>query len=337
MVETVKLAEVRRDEVVESVHRGIIVIVNAMGRRLFALGNPQHLTYFRSAAKPIQALAVIESGAAVEFNFTLKDVAIISSSHSGEPGHCEQVIEVLEKIGLGEECLRCGARPPRHKLTYEQLLIQGREPSPLHNECSGKHAGMLALARFLKQPLETYYLPEHQVQQEMLNCLADLVIMDPEDIPLGIDGCNVPTYALPLDKMAYAYARLAEPTDMDEMREAACEIVKGALTTHPFLVAGTDRFTTDLMKATKGRLLAKDGAEGIFCVGLPEPGWGIAVKMEDGSDRAIPPVVISLLHQIGAITDKEKAVLADYSNVVLTNAVGQVIGEIRPTFKVDVE
>ncbi len=331
-MKTEKLAEVTRGEVMESVHRGVIAVVDTQGEVIASLGDPQYRTYFRSAAKPIQALPIIESGAAVDYSFTLKDIAVIISSHNGEPEHCESVSDILEKIGLGEEYLRCGLRAPRHKLTNEGLMLEGVEPSPLHNECSGKHAGMLALARYLKQPLDDYYLPEHPVQQEMLQCIAEMADVQPEELALGLDGCNVPTCALSLEKMAYAYARLAMPTDLPEIRNTSCEIVKAAFMTYPFMIAGTERFTTDLLKVTGHKFIAKDGAEAVFCLGVPDEGWGIAIKIADGNDRAMPAVVLSVLEQLDLLTAKEKDMLSEYTKVFFHNACGEVTGEIRSVF-----
>lgn len=331
-MKTEKLAEVLRGEQVESVHQGIIAVVNKNGKILASLGDSQALSFFRSAAKPFQALPVIESGVVVDHAFTLKHIAIIISSHNGEPEHCEAVSEVLEKIGLSADYLRCGLMAPRHKLSHEQLLMEGVDPSPLHNECSGIHAGMLVLARYSKQSLDDYYLPEHPVQQEILQCVAEAAGLRPQDIPLAIDGCNVPTFALSIERMAYAYARLAVPDDFNEVRNTACEIVKAAFSAYPFLLAGTARFTTDLLKATGSKFLAKDGAEGVYCLGIPEEGIGIAVKIADGNERAIPPVVLSILDQLGFLTAQEKDRLSAYRRKPIYNVCRELVGEIRPAF-----
>lgn len=333
-MKTEKLAEVYRGGQVESVHQGIIAVVNKNGKILASLGDTRALSFFRSAAKPFQALPVIESGVVVDYAYTLRHIAVIMSSHNGEPEHCEVVSEVLEKIGLSADYLRCGIRAPRHRLSYEQLLIEGVDPSPLHNECSGIHAGMLALARYSKKSLDDYYLPEHPVQQEIIQCVAEAAGLRPQDIPLGIDGCNVPTFALSIERMAYAYARLAVPIHFSEVRNTACEIVKAAFSAYPFLLAGTDRFTTDLLKATGSKFIAKDGAEGVYCLGLPDEGIGIAVKIADGNERAVPPVVFSLLDQLGFLTAKEKDKLSAYRKGLIYNASDKLVGEIRPAFSI---
>ena len=333
-MKTAKIAEVLRGEQVESVHQGIIAVVNKNVKILASLGDTQSLSFFRSAARPFQALPVVESGVVVDYAFTLKDIAIIIGSHNGEPEHCEVVSEVLEKIGLSADYLRCGIMPPRHKFSYEQLLIEGVDPSPLHNESSGIHAGMLVLARYLKQPLDDYYLPEHPVQQEIIQCVAEAAGLRPEDIPLGIDSCNVPTFALSIERMAYAYAKLAVPIHFSEVRNTACEIVKAIYSSYPFLLAGTDRFTTDLLKATGSKFIAQDGAEGVYCLGIPDEGIGIAVKIADGNERVIPPVVISLLDQLGFLTAKEKDRLSAYSKGLIYNACNKLVGEIRPAFSI---
>jgi len=331
-LETEKLAEVTRGALVESVHRGAIAVVNWQGEIIASAGNPSYLTYFRSAAKPLQALAVIESGAVVKYAFTLKEIAIMISSHSGEPEHCEVVMGILEKLGLGEEYLQCGISAPFHKPSNEALLIEGLEPTPLHNCCSGKHVGMLTMARYLNLSLDDYFLPEHSVQQEMLQSVAEMAGLEPKEIPFSIDGCGVPVFALTLDKMAYSYARLAVPEGLSEMKNAACDIVKEAIINYPYLVAGTGRFTTDLLQVTGHKLIAKDGSEAIFCLGVPDKGWGIAIKIKDGNERAMAPVVLSVLEQLELLTAEEKERLAAYRRIVLKNNREQVVGEIRPAF-----
>lgn len=330
-METVKIAEVTRGNLVESIHRGAVAVVDTKGKLLASAGDPGYLTYFRSAAKPIQAIPVIESGATRHFGLDLPEIAILTGSHNGEVQHTDTVLAILRKIGLGVEYLQCGAHDPLSESSRNSLIAKGIKPSALHNTCSGKHAGMLTLARYRHLSFEDYYRPEHLVQQEMLKTVAEMSGSAPEQIPVGIDGCGVPVFGLPLAKMAYAYARISAPEDNDltETRREACLLIKKAMTTHPFMVGGTGRFDTDLLKAGEGKLIAKFGAEAVYCVGVPEKGWGIAIKVEDGNLRALPPVVLAVLEQLGLLTVEEKEILSGYRQRRLTNHRGDIIGEIR--------
>ena len=330
-METVKLAEVTRGDLVESIHFGAVAVVDTKGQLIASAGDPGYLTYFRSAAKPIQAIPVVESGAARHFGLKLPEVAILTGSHNGEVQHTETVLGILRKIGLTAEALQCGAHAPLHGPSRDALLAQGLKLSALHNTCSGKHAGMLTLARYRGFSLEDYFLPEHPVQQEMLQTVAEMSGLAPEQITLGIDGCGVPVFGLPLEKMAAAYARISAPEDhaLTETRKKACVLIRKAMTTHPWMVGGTDRFDTDLLLATKGKLIAKFGAEAVYCLGIPAKGWGIALKVEDGNLRALPPVVLAVLEQLGLLTAVEKERLARYQQSKLTNHRGDLIGQIR--------
>jgi len=330
-METVKIAEVTRKGLVESIHRGAVAVVNTKGKLLASAGDPGYLTYFRSAAKPIQAIPVVESGASTHFGLELAEIALLTGSHNGEVKHTETALAILRKIGLGVEYLQCGAHEPLHVPSRNALLAKGIKPSALHNTCSGKHAGMLTLARFRGLSLEDYYRPEHPVQQKMLQTVAEMAGLAPEQIPVGIDGCGVPVFGLPLEKMALAYARISAPEDHDltETRKEACSLIRKAMTTHPFMVGGTDRFDTDLLQASEGRLMAKFGAEGVYCVGVVEKGWGIAIKIEDGNLRALPSVTLAVLEQLGLLTVEEKEKLLGYRQKKLTNHRGDIIGEIR--------
>jgi L-asparaginase II len=329
VVETVKMAEVTRGNLVESIHRGAVVVVDNKGKIIAAAGDPSYFTYFRSAAKPIQALPVVESGAAAHFGLDLKEIALLTGSHSGEAEHGATTLTILQKIGLGPEHLQCGTHYPLDKSSREVLLAKGLEPTTLHCTCSGKHAGMLTLARYRGLSLDDYYQLEHPVQQEMLQTVAEMAGLTCEQITVGVDGCGVPVFALPLEKMAYAYARLAAPEELTETRKEACLLIKKAMTTYPLLVGGTNRFDTALLQVTGNKLIAKFGAEAVYCVGVPAKGWGIALKIEDGNERALAPVVLSILEQLGLLAVEEKEKLASYKRKRLKNNRGEIIGEIR--------
>ena len=331
-MEVVKLVEVTRGELVESVHRGAVAVVDIEGRVIARAGDASYPTYIRSAAKPMQALPVVESGAAAFFSLNTEELALLTASHSGEDEHVRVGKQIIEKIGLDEQYLQCGTHPPLHQASARKLLGQGLEPTVFHCTCSGKHAGMLALAKFFNWPLHNYYLLEHPVQQLMLRAMADFAGLKPEDIPVGIDGCGVPVFAMSLERMALAYARWASPVMFGEERKRSCFILHEAMTTYPLLVAGTGRLATDLMKAAGRRLVVKDGTEGIFCISVPERGWGIALKIEDGQTRAVGPAVVEVLNQIGLLSSEENEKLTQHARRKLKNYRGEIIGEVRPAF-----
>lgn len=332
-MEAVKLVEVTRGKTVESIHRGVIAVVDAEGKKIASVGDSSYFTFIRSAAKPIQALPVLETGAAQHFAFNLEDLALMMASHSGEPEHVRIGRQIIDKIGVEPEILQCGVHPPLHRPSAHDLEAKGQEPNVFHCTCSGKHAAMLAIAKHMDFSLRDYFLPEHPVQQLMRQTIAAFAGLDPGKIGTGTDGCGVPVFALPVEKMAYIYARWADAAGFDEERNKACLTLQQAITTYPEIVAGTGRFTYDLMKVTGTKILAKDGNEGVFCIGIPDKGWGIAIKIEDGHTRAVNPVVVETLHQLGILTTQEYAALLSYQRKELKNYRGELIGEIRPAFR----
>jgi L-asparaginase II len=241
----------------------------------------------------------------------------------------------MDKIGLEAKYLQCGIHPPLHKGTANELALKGQAPNVFHCTCSGKHAGMLALAMHLNLSLHDYFKLKHQVQQIMLHTIAELADLSIPSIGIGIDGCGVPVFAMPLERMAYLYARWANPSNLSAERIKACKLLQKAITTYPEIVAGTGRLASDLMKITGEKLLAKDGNEGIFCIGIPSKGWGIAIKIEDGSIRAVGPVVIETLRQLELLTENEYKQLSSYSSKELKNYRGELIGEARSAFMLD--
>lgn len=331
-MEAIKLVEATRGDVVESVHRGVVAVVDSQGKLVASAGDPRYLTFIRSAAKPMQAVPVLESGAADYYALTPEEIAVLTASHSGEEEHVRVVMQVLTKIGLTAAFLQCGTHPPLHRQSAKALIAKGLEPTVLHCSCSGKHAGMLILTRFREWSLDDYYKLEHPVQQLMLECMADFAGLAPQEIPIGIDGCGVPVFAMTVEKMALAYARLAQPQGLAPERQQAAEKIREAMAAYPSLVAGTGRLATDLMNVAGNKLVAKDGAEGVFCLSVPAKGWGIALKIEDGHTRALGPAVIAVLEQLGLLTDEEKERLANHARTELRNFRKEVIGEIRPAF-----
>jgi len=322
------LAEVTRGDRVESRHFGHAAVVDAGGRLLFAAGDPDRAIYPRSAVKPLQALAGVALGTAERFALSDREIAVICASHAAEPRHRDAVAAILARIGASEADLRCGPHPVSHLPTRDALIREGREPTPIYSNCSGKHAGMLALARLLGAPLQGYWEPEHPVQQEVRRVLAALCGAG-DGLPWAVDGCGVPTYLLPLRQLALGFARLAEPSGLGEAdREAALRIAK-AMNREPETVRGEGGFDTLLMRALPRVLVSKGGAEGCHAAGLVGRRIGIAVKVEDGSARALPPVVLSLLRRLEALPDPLPAALGPLARPAVENTRGMVVGEVR--------
>jgi L-asparaginase II len=323
------LVHITRGALVECVHRGHIAVSDPSGRVLQSVGSPHYVTYARSSAKLLQAVPVIASGVAERFGLTASEIALLCASHSGEEQHVEAVYRILAKLGLDEAHLQCGAHAPYHKPSAAALRKSGAAPKAVHNNCSGKHSGMLALAKHMNASLEDYKLPAHPVQQAMLASFAAFAGVQTEDITLGTDGCGVPVYGLPLSRLAAAYARLGQPT----IDAKACRTVLQAIAAHPEMIAGSDRYDTALIRATKGRIIGKMGAEGVFTVTHPGKGLGLAVKIEDGAQRALYPAVTEALTQLDWIDEREYAALADFHTPLVRNWSGDEVGSTVPVFR----
>lgn len=330
-----RLVEVTRGDLVESFHNGVISLVHPDGRELTCLGDSKRVTFFRSSAKPIQALPLITSGAFDKYGFTLRELAVMTASHSGEKQHVETVRKILEKIGVREEALLCGVHPPYHKPSALEIYRRGEEPTPIHVNCSGKHSAMLALCRYYDWPIEDYIREEHPVQQLMLDVISEVLEYPRQRIKTGIDGCGVVVFGIPIWKMAHGYAKLASPSYLPEKYQDAARLVVRAMQTYPEMVGGTDRLCTDLMKVTGRKLVAKAGAEAVYCVGILEKDLGLAVKIDDGSSRGMGAVVIEALKQLGLLTAEELQELSQHHRRKVKNHHRMEVGEIRPAFKLD--
>lgn len=330
------LVEVIRGQVVESRHFGDIAITDANGELQMSLGDAQRLTYARSAAKPLQALPLITSGAAEYFQMTEEEIAVTCASHHGEEMHLEIISRFLKRIDISERALQCGMHPPYDHPSYERLLKNGQDPSVLHNNCSGKHAGMLALAKFMHADLDTYLEINHPVQQAILDAVSFVSETPREKIPLGIDGCGVPVFALPIAKIATVFARfVAPPATFPKPVQCAMRIISEAMMKYPQLVSGSDSICTVLTKQSKGNLLVKIGAEGVYCVGIADKGWGMCVKVDDGNARAVYPAVVEALSQIDVTFEQTLHQLENFRKPELKNHAGTVVGEMVPRFNLN--
>lgn len=318
------LVEVTRGTLVESVHRGSIAIADAAGTLKLALGDVESPVYPRSSLKPIQAMPLVESGAADAFGLGDEEVALACASHSGERMHTVRVAAWLERIGCTEADLACGPHPVRYEPVWRAMLARGEQPSRIHNNCSGKHAGFLTLARHLGVPVAGYEKHDHPVQRTVAKTLAELAGVG-ADMPWGVDGCAAPNFALPLTAFARALATLADPT---ARHAAAARRIVHAMASNPELVSGTGRTCAILMRAGRGRVVVKTGAEGVFAGIVPELGIGIALKIDDGATRASETVIAALLEKLGLLHGDEAA--AELIRAPITNTRDAAVGERRP-------
>lgn len=332
------LAEVTRGPIVESHHRGTIVAVEPNGQIIAHLGDVNLTTSTRSTIKPIQAIPVITSGAADHFEMTSRELALVCASHEGESFHTEAVAAILTRLGLDESALMCGAQAPFSEETARQLEREGIPFSQLHNNCSGKHAGMLATAVHKNLSIENYIAPDHPVQQAIVSIFTRLAGLD-ESLPTGIDGCSAPTFGVPLRSLALAFARLINPesAELDAEIVQAAKRIAEAMTANPDMVGGTKRFDTALLRAGKGKLICKVGAEAVYSIGvLPceqfPRGLGIAVKIEDGSYRGLGPTVVETLAQLGILDDAQQAELVSYHKPEIDNRRGLIVGRVQTVF-----
>ncbi len=329
-----KLVELTRGGVVESIHRGDLAVVDFEGLLLYSVGDPREKSAFiRSSSKPIQAIPVVESGAASRYGLTDQELAVFCASHSAEDIHVETIMSILRKIDLPESALQCGRHLPFDKASSEALVRAGEEPREVHCNCSGKHSGMLTLAQHMGWDASNYLNLEHPVQQAMLDAMAKFAEMSREDISIGIDGCGVPVFGLPVYNMALAWAQLVQPDRFSPATQQAAARIRTAMTRHPRLVAGTGRLCTGLMTSLNGRVIAKSGAEGVYCVALLDKGIGIAVKIEDGNGRATGPAVIEALQQMGFLSEDDLEALKGFHYPTLYNHRRDVIGQSRPVFQ----
>jgi L-asparaginase II len=311
------LIDVTRGALVESVHRGAIAIVDAEGVLRFALGDVTSPVFTRSSLKPIQALPLVESGAAETFDVTDDEVALACASHSGEVIHTGTVEEWLDRIDCTESDLACGPQMPRYEATSRNMIANQEKPTRLHNNCSGKHAGFLTLARHLGAPIEGYVNIDHPVQQAVLATLARLSgVTNPAS---GTDGCAAPNFAIPLTAFARALAQIAGKKTPGAAR------ILSAMMTYPELVGGTGRFCTQVMRMANGKAAVKVGAEGVYAAMLPELGLGVAIKIDDGAIRGGEVALAAVLEKLGVLAPS--AGLAVHP---IINTVDEVVGEVRP-------
>lgn len=325
------LVETTRGEMVESRHTGAAAVVDAEGRVVRSWGDIDAPVFARSAIKPLQALPLVESGAADRFGLSNVEIALACASHRGEPIHVETVRRWLARADLGPQDLECGAHAPGNAAAAEALIRASEAPSAVHNNCSGKHSGFLTTARHLGEPTRGYIAPEHPVQKRVRAALEEMSGLDLSRAPRGTDGCGIPVIGISLCGMARAMARLADPKGLAAERAAASKRILDAMASAPLMVSGTGTFNTVVMTVAGATVRLKTGAEGVYCAVLPGLGYGVALKIDDGAARASEVAVAAILDELGAFTDQQRQTLALQLRPVVKNVAGRDVGEIRPT------
>ena len=334
------LVEVLRGTFVESRHAGAVAVLDADGGVVAAIGDIERPVFPRSAVKLLQALPLVESGAADRWQLSDEQLALACASHNGEAAHVQTAEAMLRQAGADPSQLECGTHWPYFDAAQRALAAEGARPSALHNNCSGKHAGFLCLAcdRAVAGGLEPrrhatgYVHPDHPLMREVTAALAQATGCDLDRAPRGTDGCSIPTYAIPLRSLALAYARVATGIGLPPARAQAARRLRRAIAAAPFMVAGSGRFDTRVMQRLGERACIKVGAEAVYCAAMPERGLGVAIKMDDGNTaRAAEVVMASLLESLLTLDDGDAGFLAGLSAPTLHNWNGIDVGRLRAT------
>lgn len=320
--------EATRGDLVESVHQVSCVVADASGRQVAEAGTPSGVTWWRSAAKPFQAMPLVEDGAADRWGLGDEELAIACASHSSEPRHLEVVGRLMERAGIAEQDLACGPHPPLSPAVHRELLRSGQQPTARWSNCSGKHAAMLALARHHGWPLAGYCDPGHPVQQRILRSILEWTGLEAHQVAIGVDGCAAPCFGLPLAAMAAAWARFAASP------LPAAGRLRRAMLAHPFLVAGTGRPCTEIMAAWPGQVIAKIGAEGVYGAALPGAGLGVALKVMDGDMRSSALALVAVLRQLAGhpglqFPPGDAAALGSWVDPLIRNTRETVTGRLQ--------
>lgn len=320
--------EVTRGDLVESVHHAAAAAANARGDVILRTGDIESPVFLRSSAKPFITGAAIEAGARERFGLDMREIAVMSASHVGEPFHIAAVRSILKKIGLDESALQCGAHLPYDEAVAHTMLREGRKPTAIDNNCSGKHAGILALCRVIGADVATYMDVNNPAQQYILAFCARLSDDDPATWPLGVDGCGIPVYATSLRKAAMAFARFGTLTQIPKRDAQALLVVRDAMVSFPEYVSGTGQFDTRVMVAGAGAIACKSGAEAVHCLTLIPEGIGLASKVLDGTARARGPLTMAALRALGSPAASATD-LAGYTEPIVYNRAGHAVGAIR--------
>jgi len=327
------LAHTTRGNGIESIHYGSIAVTDNEGKLVYYAGDPEAFTFTRSSAKFVQAVPVFESGAVDKYGFTLEGQAIMCGSHNGSPRHAAQTKENLDKIGLDETYLQCGVHPPSEYKIKNILPRREEEFSPLQHNCSGKHSGQLALALQMGCDPKRYMEFDYDVQQRVFKTICEVYEVEPSSVKIGIDGCSLPNFGMPLKNMAIAFANIITgKTDVPGRKEVFSRIVN-AIQTHPFMVSGEGRFDLALMEALPGQIICKVGGEAVECVGIAKTGWGLAAKVSDGNVRGLYPAVVEAMRQMDLLPDDRLEYVKEFVKPKLKNYRDIHYGDVIPCFK----
>jgi L-asparaginase II len=321
------LVEALRGDRVESRHRGAVAVCDADGRAIFTLGDSEAPVFPRSAIKAFQALPLIESGAADRFSLTQAEIALVCASHSGEPIHAETALAILNKCGRGADALECGVHWPSNVEAARSLAASGLKPSALHNNCSGKHAGFICVSCGAGIDPSGYVKAGHFVQRRVKAAIEDMTKTRLD--ASAVDGCAIPTYAIPLRALAHGFARFGTGFDLPPARASAARRIREAVAAHPALVGGAGRFDTLAMQALGLRAFVKTGAEGVYCATFPELGLGVAIKCEDGAGRAAETAMAAIIARFLPLNENERVKLEPLLEPAIRNWNGETVGLVR--------
>ncbi len=321
-----EIAKVTRGGITECILRGDIVVVDSKGSILYFHGDPSKEAFIRSAAKPLQTLEVFRRGAAEKYKFSNEELSIMCGSHYGEEFHTKTVLNILNKIGTPQRELKCGEVHSMKPSIAAKQLKAGIDPSPFFSCCSGKHGAMLSICKSMGWESEGYYKEEHPVQEGILETVAHMSGMKKREIGIGIDGCGVPVFSMPIYNMALAYARFS--AGRDPVYGEWSKRIYDAMADAPEMLAGTEGFCSDLTRVARGKLVAKLGADGVYCIGVKDLAIGIALKIESGGVRCIPPVVMDLLKKLKLLDREQEMELERYKVLPNKNHLGDEVGQV---------
>ena len=323
------LVEAWRGETLESFHRGVICVVNEKNEIIYSKGDVYQACFPRSAMKFLQHIPLIESGAVEKFGFTLQEIAIMCGSHNAEPAHVDTVLSILNKIGLDKYALQCGAHYPMLAKDFIPMYAQAISPHHIHNNCSGKHAGFLALCVFNNWDIESYLSPDHPSQIVIKKVCAEMYESDVTKMQAAFDGCSAPIYNVSVYHQAIGYKNLVSNQKYDATRQKACKMIIDAVSQYPEMVAGTDRYCTDMMRICSSEIIGKTGAEGIFCLGFKNKKWGVCIKIDDGKMLPQYNVAQALINSTHLISHEQMQVLEKYLHDDIKNWNQKSTGKLK--------
>ncbi|MGI6084728.1 MAG: asparaginase [Acetivibrionales bacterium] len=327
-----QLAVRTRSGRIESMHDGYICVVDANNNIVYSIGNPDAGIFLRSSGKPIYAVAYAKSGLLDKYNITLKEFAIMCSSHEGQAYHRRIILSILKKAGLSDKDLDCGHKYPENQKVHDALVMLGKRPTPIFSNCSGKHAGILALCRFYNYPTKDYTNPDHPVNRLIKKTMAELLGCDESAIITGKDGCTLPSYFLTMQQTAWLYARIARGCEGNDKYRDCFGLIQSAMIKYPRVIRGSGTFCTDLIKHSEGRAIGKIGAEGIYCISIPEKQLGVCIKMSDGHPWSSFPVAVRVLEELGILDALAVKKLEKWALPPIKDDKGNIVGYIHSSF-----